>query len=254
LLATKFFPPVVPVQMVDRLHLRGRVTAVADLPRPLTLVSAPAGYGKSLFVSHWLQQQPHPFAWLSLDSADDQPIRFFTCFTTALRRLDESYTVDLFATLQAGHLPPPDALVPALSNEMLAWQGPHILVLDDFHHIQDSLILDLLAQQPPRFHLVLATREDPPLPLARWRARGQLTELRATDLRFSEAETDQFLRQGLGLALFAADVTRLTERTEGWPAGLQLAGMRYHVKGLSSKLGVEKQIQAVERGRDLGLL
>ena len=230
LLATKFFAPVVPPQVVERPHLLARMTAVAAQPRSsLTLVSAPAGYGKSTFVSQWLRQQPHPFTWLSLDQNDDPPGRFFTCFVTALRRLEDSFAADLFATLQAAQLPPADTLVTTLVNELLTWESPRILVLDDFHHIQDPIILDalaaLLSQQLPNFHLVLATREDPPLPLARWRARGQLTELRAADLRFSQAETDQFLREGLGLALSAADVSRLTERTEGWPAGLQLVAV-----------------------------
>lgn len=229
LLTTKFFAPVVSPQVVARPQLLARITAVVPLPHPLTLVSAPAGYGKSTFISQWLRQQPHPFAWLSLDHTDDQPNRFFTCFTTALRRLDDSFATDLFATLQAGQLPPPDTLVVTLVNELLTWESPRILVLDDFHHIQEPIILDFLAavvsQQLTNFHLVLATREDPPLPLARWRARRQLTEIRAADLRFSEAETGLFLRDGMGLALSAADVSRLTERTEGWVAGLQLAGL-----------------------------
>ncbi len=233
--ATKFFTPVAPPQVVERPQLLVRITAVAPLRHALTLVSAPAGYGKSTFVSQWLRQQPHPFAWLSLDPTDDQPGRFFTCFVAALRRIDDSFATDLFATLQAGQLPPPDTLVATLINELLTWESPRILVLDDFHHVQDPTILDTLAtlisQQLPNFHLVLATREDPPLPLARWRARGQLAELRAADLRFSETEADRFLRGGLQLPLSAAEVARLTERTEGWAAGLQLAGIslqKYH--------------------------
>lgn len=229
LLATKFFAPTLSPQVVERPHLLARITAVAPLHRPLTLVSAPAGYGKSTFVSQWLRQQPHPFAWLSLEPADDQPGRFFTCFVTALRHLDNTFAADLLATLQAGQVPPLDTLVTALVNEILTWQSQRILVLDDFHHIQDPAILDvlvaLLSQQLPNLHLTLVTREDPPLPLARWRARGQLTELRVADLRFSEAETNQFLQRAAGLALSVEEVAILTERTEGWPAGLQLASV-----------------------------
>lgn len=227
--ATKFFAPVLPPQVVERPHLLARLTAVAPLHRPLTLVSAPAGYGKSTFVSQWLRQQPHPFAWLSLDPADDQPGRFFTCFVTALRRLDDAFATELLTTLQAGQIPSPDTLVPTLVNELLTWQSQRILLLDDFHHIQDPVTLDalaaLLSQQLPNLHLILVTREDPPLPLARWRARGQLTELRVADLRFSATETDQFLQRAVGLTLSVEDIALLTERTEGWPAGLQLASV-----------------------------
>lgn len=167
--------------------------------------------------------------WLSLDEADNEPGRFFTYFVAALRQWDESFCPDLFAALHAGQTPPVEMLVTTLVNAMLGWETRHILALDDFHHIQDNTILEalagLLAHAPPNFHLVLVTREDPPLPLARLRARGQLTEVRATDLRFSEAEASQLLRDGLRLELPAGDVARLTERTEGWAAGLQLAGV-----------------------------
>lgn len=227
LLATKFFTPVSPFQAVTRLGLLARMDAA--IHRPLALVSAPAGYGKSTFVVQWLKRQAHPFAWLSLEESDNQPNRFFTYFVAALRRDDEAFCADLFATLQSGQVPPQDALVTALVNEMLAWQTPHFLVLDDFHHIQDIAILDaltaLLTHQPPNFHLVLVTREDPPLPLARLRARGQLTEIRAVDLRFSKTEAARMLQEGLRLELSAEDVAHLTERTEGWAAGLQLAGV-----------------------------
>jgi LuxR family maltose regulon positive regulatory protein len=227
LLATKFFVPASPVQTTERLDLLARMDAA--IHRPLALVSAPAGYGKSIFVAQWLKRQGHPYSWLSLEESDNQPGRFFTYFVAALRQADNTFCAELFATLQSGQVPPPDALVMTLANEMLAWENPHFLVLDDFHHIQDVAILDtltaLLTHRPPNFHLVLATREDPPLPLARLRAHGQLTEIRAADLRFSEAEAARLLQDGLRLNLSAADIARLTERTEGWAAGLQLAGV-----------------------------
>lgn len=215
------------MQAVTRLGLLERINP--ELLRPLVLVSAPAGYGKSTIVVQWLRQQTFPFAWLSLEESDNQPERFFTYLVAALRRMDDAFCAELFATLQSGQVPQPDALVVALVNEMLAWETPHFLVLDDFHHIQDTAILDaltaLLTHQPPNFHLVLVTREDPPLPLARLRARGQLMEIRAADLRFSEEEAAHLLRDGLRLELSAVDVARLTARTEGWAAGLQLAGV-----------------------------
>jgi LuxR family transcriptional regulator, maltose regulon positive regulatory protein len=236
LLATKFYIPASRVGLVVRPRLlEGLQRGLAE-NRKLTLISAPAGYGKSILVAEWIANLQSPLetsqskiSWLSLDESDNQPNRFFTYFVAALRQGDELFCADLFATLQSGQVPPPDVLVTALVNEMLAWKTPHFLVLDDFHHIQDTAILDaltaLLTHQPPDCHLVLVTREDPPLPLARLRARGQLTEIRAADLRFSEPEAARLLQDGLHLELSAGDVARLTERTEGWVAGLHLAGV-----------------------------
>jgi len=236
LLATKFHIPSRRAGLVARPRLLEQFQRGLDGNRKLTLISAPAGYGKSILVSEWIatlqsstKNSQSKICWLSLEETDNQPGRFFTYFVTALRQGDESFCADLFATLQSGQVPPPDVLVTALVNEILVWKIPHFLVLDDFHHIQDVAILDaltaLLTHQPPNFHLVLVTREDPPLPLARLRARGQLTEIRAADLRFSESEAGRLLQDGLHLELSAGDVARLTERTEGWAAGLQLAGV-----------------------------
>lgn len=236
LLATKFHIPPRRAGVVTRARLLEQLQRGLNENRKLTLISAPAGYGKSILVTDWIaslqssiENSRSKICWLSLDESDNQPNRFFTYFVAALRRGEEVFCADLFATLQAGQVPPPDALVAALVNEMLAWQMPHFLVLDDFHHIQDTVILNvltaLLTHQPPDCHLVLVTREDPPLPLARLRARGQLTEIRAADLRFSEDEAVHLLQDGLHLELSAEDVARLTDRTEGWVAGLQLAGV-----------------------------
>ena len=236
LLATKFHIPSRRVGMIARPRLLEKLQRGLAENRKLTLVSASAGYGKSILVAEWIASLQSPLenhqskiSWLSLDESDNQPNRFFTYFVAALRRGDESFCADLLATLQSGQVPPPDVLVTTLVNEMLAWKMPHFLVLDDFHHIQDTAILDaltaLLTHQPPDCHLVLVTREDPPLPLARLRARGQLTEIRAADLRFSEPEAARLLQDGLHLELSVGDVARLTERTEGWAAGLQLAGV-----------------------------
>jgi LuxR family maltose regulon positive regulatory protein len=236
LIATKFHIPPQRPGAVMRSRLLDQLQGGLEENRKLTLISAPAGYGKTTQVIEWLSNlqskitnQKSQIAWLSLEESDNQPNRFFTYFVAALRHAEESFCADVFATLQAGQTPPPDTLVTALVNEMLAWQTPHFLVLDDFHHIQDVAIFDaltaLLTHQPPNFHLALVTREDPPLPLARLRARRQLTEIRAADLRFSEAEAGSLLQDGLRLELSAADIARLTERTEGWAAGLQLAGV-----------------------------
>ncbi len=229
LLFTKFFPPTPRHKPVARASIVATLETGLRQGRTLTLVSAPAGYGKSVAVAEWLTNPQSSISWLSLDEADNEPGRFFTYFVAALRQRDESFCPELFAALHAGQTPPVEVLVTTLVNAMLGWESPHILALDDFHYIQDKTILEalagLLAHAPRNFHLVLVTREDPPLPLARLRARGQLTEIRAADLRFSEAEASQLLREGLGLELPAGDVARLTERTEGWAAGLQLAGV-----------------------------
>ncbi len=229
LLASKFFRPAPSSRWVTRPHLVQRLTTGLGAGRRIALISAPAGYGKSTLAAEWLAQSAHRTAWLALDASDDQPDRFFTYFVAALRRMDGSFCPELYATLQSGQMPPPDTLTTALVNAMLSWQTSHCLVLDDFHHIQDNAILDVLTailmHPPPNFRLVLVTREDPPLPLARWRAADQLTELRAADLRFSNSEAAQFLQEGMNLDLSAGEVTRLAERTEGWAAGLQLAGL-----------------------------
>ncbi len=236
LLATKFHRPPRRPWLVVRPHLLVKIQHGWEERRKLTLVSAPAGYGKTTLVAEWIASlqagaagSQAAVAWLSLDEADNRPDRFFVYLVAALRQGDASFCTELFATLQAGHVPPSDALVTALVNEMLAWDIPHILVLDDFHHIQEVAILEplttLLHHLPSSVHLVLVTREDPPLPLARLRMHGQLTEIRAADLRFSENEAASLLRDGLRLDLSAEDVAHLTERTEGWAAGLQLAGV-----------------------------
>lgn len=236
LIATKFHIPPKPFGLVDRLRLLNELQLGLEKNHKLTLISAPAGYGKSILVGSWIaylqygikNSQPK-ISWLSLEETDNQPNRFFNYFIGALRQINEFYCSDLFATLQSGQIPPIDILITELVNEMLTWESSHLLVLDDFHHIQDISILkvltNLLTHQPPNFHLVLVTREDPPLPLARLRVRNQLTEIRAADLRFSEVEAAHLFQESLNLNLSERDIARLTERTEGWVAGLQLAGV-----------------------------
>lgn len=218
-----------PLSHVARPKLVETLAEGARQGRLLTLVSAPAGYGKSTQIREWLLKEDKPWVWLTLDEADDEPVRFFTYFLAALRRMNGTFGQKLTVTLQAGQLPPAGVFVTELVNEILGWDRQHILVLDDFQFIQNRDILEilrgLLAYQAPSFHLVLITREDPGLPLARLRSRGQLTEIRAADLRFSEAESDRLLRAGLGLDISPGDISRLMERTEGWVAGLQLAGL-----------------------------
>ena len=227
--ATKLFHPALNGRWIERQPLLYQLTQSLERECGLTLVSAPAGYGKSTLAGAWLAKMPLPSAWLSLDEMDDDPGRFMLYFIAAIQRVEPAFCTELFAALQAGQLPPVDMLVTILVNEMSAWAERRILVLDDFQYIQNSIILEmlshLLAQQARPLHLVILTREDPALPLARLRVRGQLTEIRSADLRFSEAEAAQLLRDGLRLELSVEEVARLTERTEGWAAGLQLAGL-----------------------------
>ena len=173
----------------------------------------------------------HPFkvAWLSLDEGDNDPTRFLTYLVAALQTIAANLGAGVLAALQSPQPPPAETLLTALINEIAALPESFVLVLDDYHVLDakpiDRAVAFLLEHLPPRMHLVIATREDPPLPLARLRARGQLTELRAAELRFTSGEAAEFLNRTMGLGLSADDVTALEARTEGWIAGLQLAAL-----------------------------
>ena len=197
--------------------------------RKLTLISAPAGFGKTTLVSEWLAGCERQVAWLSLDEGDSEPVRFLTYLVAALQTIMENIGEGLLGVLQSQMPPPTDSILTALLNEITTVPDDFVLVLDDYHVIDskpvDKALTFLLEHLPPQMHLVIATREDPHLPLARLRARGQLTELRAADLRFTPAEASDFLTQVMGLNLSAEDITALENRTEGWIAGLQLAAI-----------------------------
>ena len=193
----------------------------------LTLISAPAGFGKTTLVSEWLDHTERPSAWLSLDEVDSEPTRFLTYFISALQVIETDIGAGLLTVLQSPQLPPIESFLTTLINEVAMMPDEFILVLDDYHlidnkQVDDSLVF-LLEHLPPQMHLVITTREDPPFPLARLRVRGQLTELRSSDLRFSHEEVAGFLNQIMGLELSDQDVNALENRTEGWIAGLQLA-------------------------------
>ena len=195
----------------------------------LTPATAPAGFGKTTLVSEWLAACGQPLAWLSLDAGDNDPARFLTYLIAALQTVFAGIGAGVLAALESPQPPPAEALLTALLNELAAVRQEFILVLDDYHLVEaktvDQALAFLLDHLPPQMHLVIATREDPPLPLARLRARGQLTELRAADLRFTPAEAAEFLNQVMGLHLSAEDIAALETRTEGWIAGLQLAAL-----------------------------
>ena len=168
-------------------------------------------------------------AWLSLDEGDSDPTRFLAYLIAALQTVAPSVGQGALAALQATQPPPPEAILTAVLNDLAALPDRLILVLDDYHAVDapavDQALAFLLQNLPPALHLVIATREDPPLPLARLRARGQLAELRAADLRFTPGEAAEFLNQVMGLSLSPAEMAALEARTEGWIAGLHLAAL-----------------------------
>lgn len=229
LLATKLHQPALPPRRVHRMALAQRLDEGLQAGHCLSLISAPAGFGKTTCVLEWLTALPRPAAWLSLDSADNDPARFFAYLTAALNKIDPSLGRDMEGALQSGQLPAPEAIAAALVNDLLQAPRPFVLVLDDFHLIQEPTVLHtfetLLANLPSQLHLVIITREDPQLPLARLRAHNRLTEIRAADLRFSGDDTTSFLNDVMGLSLALDEVIELESRTEGWIVGLQLAGL-----------------------------
>jgi LuxR family maltose regulon positive regulatory protein len=193
------------------------------------LVSAKAGAGKTTLVSGWLHRQKHPVAWLSLDRNDNDPRRFFSYLVAALQRLDIAIIPTLLRQLEMPQLPPADALITGLINQVASSPSPFFLVLDDYHFIQNEWIHEaiglLVEHQPPEMHLILTSRVDPPLPLARLRGRGQMSEIRDRDLRFTVNEAAEFLNDVMGLDLSADLVSTLERHTEGWIAGLQMAAI-----------------------------
>jgi LuxR family transcriptional regulator, maltose regulon positive regulatory protein len=233
ILATKLYiPPVSPdvvlrPRLVERLNeslCQGRSSG-----QMLTLISAPAGFGKTTLLSEWVAGCERPVAWLSLDEGDKDPARFLAYLIAALQKITANIGEEVVGALQSSQLPPMEWMLTNLINDIAAAPTDFILVLDDYHVIDskpvDEILTFLLERLPPQLHLVMITREDPDLPLARLRARGQLNELRAADLRFSLAEAAGFLDQMMGLDLSAEDIAALETRTEGWIAGLKLAAL-----------------------------
>jgi LuxR family transcriptional regulator, maltose regulon positive regulatory protein len=227
LLATKLYLPPPRANAVLRPRLMEQLNE--GLRRKLTLVSAPAGFGKTTLVSEWLAGSDKATAWLSLDASDSDPKRFLTYFITALQTFDKTLGKGLLVLLESPQPPPTEALLTTLLNDITALSNNVVFVLDDYHLIDakavDTMLGFLLEHLPPQMHLVITTREDPQLPLARLRARNQLTELRAADLRFTPAEATEFLNEVMKLKLSIKDIATLEDRTEGWIVGLQLAAL-----------------------------
>ena len=240
LLTTKFYISPARTGLVPRSRLLEQLNA--GLHGKLALISAPAGFGKTTLLTDWLNnlganaeeetQTENRIAWLSLDENDNDYTRFLTYFVTALNRIKATKTAiggEALSLLQSPQPPPAETVLTSLINEITTVPDKIILILDDYHLIETQSIHDaldfLLEHLPPQLHLVIATREDPFLPLSRLRARGQLTELRAADLRFTTSEAAEFLNRVMGLKLSAEDIEALETRTEGWIAGLQLAAI-----------------------------
>ena len=225
LIQSKLEAPV-PRQRVSRREL---LELCAGPPRKLTLIRAPAGWGKSTLLADWhaLESETRPFAWVALDGGDNDPVRFWTYLIHALRTLDPSAGEVSLPMLRAPRVSVVDDVLPALCNELTALPHQVVLVLDDYHLVRNPEIDEglsfLLEHLPQTLELVLSSRSEPALPLARLRARGELAEIDAQQLRFSDEEADLFLNDLHGLGLDRDDVIRLRELTEGWAAGLYLA-------------------------------
>ncbi|MEJ2758311.1 MAG: hypothetical protein P8046_07500, partial [Anaerolineales bacterium] len=227
ILTTKLF---IPPTRSDRLA-RPRLVRQMDagFQYPLVIISASAGSGKTTLLSEWVTASEHPIAWLSLDPADNDPIQFITYLIHALRTLQDDFGAAALDALGAGQAVTLEEILLHLINEAAGFPEPFALVLDDYHVITDARISELAAflieHLPPQMHLVIASRMDPSLPIARYRARSQVFEIRGQDLRFSRKEVAQFLQNIMGLDISAEDIVALEKRTEGWVAGLQLAAL-----------------------------
>ena len=227
LAATKLRPPLPPTRFVDRERLDHVLTQADAAHTPVVLVSAPAGSGKSTLVAAWAGERPHPVAWLQLDDSDADPARFWVSVVAAIGRVDADVAHQV-APVAAGSLGSGQMVVPALVNALSTRSQRLVVVLDDYHLIDNvdvhQAVEQLIELCPPQLTLVLITRVDPPFRLGRLRVRGRLSEIRAGDLRFAPVEAVELL----GAAADGLDSERLgelCERTEGWAAGLVLAGL-----------------------------
>jgi LuxR family maltose regulon positive regulatory protein len=224
LLATKFYiPPKLP-NLVSRQRLLKRLDDGLQGGNRLTLISAPAGYGKTTLLAEWIRRSKFLTAWLSLDTGDNDPTRFLSYLITALRKIQPGIEDSGFDSSQPAS--PHTALAPVV-NDLAEVPGITLVVFDDFHTIHNqtvhSAVTFLLDNAPGQVHIVISSRADPPLPIARLRGRGQVTELRQNDLRFSRNEAAEFFNSNPAFELSKEDIAALTNRTEGWVAGLQMA-------------------------------
>ncbi len=230
LLRAKLARPRLPTPLVKRERLLRHLDIA--LEHPLTLLSAAAGWGKTTLLSTWAYEYPHPVAWVSLDALDNNETRFWVTAIAALRTVAPTVGEVALVMIQTSQPPPFSTILTALLNDLASQvtaSAPTLLILDDYHVIHNQAIHEdvtfVLDHLPEHVHIVLATRVDPDLPLGRWRVGRRMAEVRAVDLRFTDAEAMAFFAQTLGEVLAQDDVHQLAERTEGWVAGLQLAAL-----------------------------
>lgn len=227
ILATKLYTPSPPVATIDRPLLLDKLQQ--GLSTRLTLLSAPAGFGKSTVVSQWVHGVTHPVAWLTLDPYDNDPVRFLAYLAAALQQIQAACGAQMLALLRSPQTPPMATLLTTFLNEMAVMPQPFVLVLDDYHLIETEAVHQainfLLVHLPRQAHLVIMSRREPPLALARLRVQGAVVDIGVDDLRFSPAEVAAFFTRTTGEALPASAVSVLNERTEGWAAGLRLAAV-----------------------------
>jgi LuxR family maltose regulon positive regulatory protein len=229
LLSTKLYIPPARANAIARPRLTEKLLNGLNQASSFVLLSGPAGFGKTTLLSEFSVQYQKPVAWLSLDEADNDPIRFWTYLITACQSVQAGVGEAALALLRAPQTLPDDIAPTILINDLAEMNSDLVLVLDDYHAIQNpsihASISFLLDHLPENLHVVISTRTDPPWPLARWRVRNRLVEIRAQDLRFTSVEAASFLNQTMGLNVSPEEVTALEERTEGWIAGLQLAAL-----------------------------
>ena len=233
LLRTKHYIPKHRPEYVPRPRLVEQLNAGlwqgSEFARKLTIVSAPAGFGKTTMISAWAREVDVPVAWISLDDNDNNPNRFFAYFVSALQNIKADLGGSALAMLQSPQPPAFETLLTSLINEISEITETILIIFDDYNVINAQPIHDALAfflnNLPPQVHIVFSGRADPPWPLGQWRARGEMIEIRSNDLRFTLEEATVFLNQALGLQISPETVTALETRTEGWIAGLQLAAI-----------------------------
>jgi len=229
ILKTKLFLPTSRPNTVSRSLLIRKISEGIELGGKLTLVSAPAGYGKTTLVTEWLKTVNRECAWVSMDSGDNDPKRFFTYLIESLKSLLEGFDQDISSLIESPQLPTPEILATLLLNRLVSMDSPSVLAIDDYHMITNDYLhrtIEFMIENcPPLFHIIIISRLDPPLPLGKWRVRSLLTEVRVNDLRFSDEEVRAFFAQTMQLSLKTEHIVSLKTRTEGWIAGLQLAAL-----------------------------
>jgi LuxR family maltose regulon positive regulatory protein len=230
LLATKLFVVRPRESNIERPRLMRLLDRIPD--RRLTMISATAGFGKTTLIGSWIERNGISAAWLSLDAEDNNPAQFIAYLIAALRNVEPSIGSAVELSLQSTPLPSMTSLLTPLINELAKLTGQHLLVLEDYHLIENDAIHEgiqfLLEHLPSSIRLVIATRVDPPIPLSRLRVGGELLEIRAADLQFTRQEVGEFLKERMGLDLTPEQVEALHQRTEGWPAGVQMAALSLH--------------------------